>query len=51
MDRMFGAASDITVDWPMFANHIAKMAGRMLVSALSGQVHTELAEAFANAAS
>ena len=50
MDRMFGAASDITVDWPMFANHIAKMAGRMLVSALSGQVHTELAEAFANAA-
>jgi hypothetical protein len=35
----------------MFANHIANMAGRMLVSALGGQAQAaELAEAFANAA-
>ena len=51
MDRIFVAASDADVDWPMFANHIANMAGRMLVSALGGQVQAaELAEAFANAA-
>jgi hypothetical protein len=35
----------------MFANRIANVAGRMLVSALGGQVQaTELAEAFADAA-
>ncbi len=51
MDRIFVGASDAGVDWPMFANHIANMAGRMLVSALGGQVQAaELAEAFANAA-
>jgi hypothetical protein len=51
MDRIFVAASDADVDWPMFANHIANMAGRMLVAALGGQVQAaELAEAFANAA-
>lgn len=36
MDRIFVAASDAGVDWPMFAYHIANMAGRMLVSALGG---------------
>jgi hypothetical protein len=51
MDRIFAAASDAGVDRPMFANHIANIAGRMLVSALGGQVQAaELAEAFANAA-
>ena len=51
MDRIFVTASDAGVDWPMFANHIANMAGRMLVAALGGQVQAaELAEAFANAA-
>jgi hypothetical protein len=51
MDRIFVAASDAGVNWPMFANHVANMAGRMLVSALGGQVQAaELAEAFANAA-
>ena len=51
VDRIFVAASDAGVDWPMFANHIANMAGRMLVAALGGQVQAaELAEAFANAA-
>jgi hypothetical protein len=35
----------------MFATHVANMAGRMLVSALGGQVQAaELAETFANAA-
>jgi hypothetical protein len=35
----------------MFANHVANVAGRMLVCALGGQVQAaELAEAFANAA-
>jgi hypothetical protein len=35
----------------MFENHIANIAGRMLVSALSGQMQAaELVEAFANAA-
>jgi hypothetical protein len=51
MDRVFVAASDAGVDWPIFANHIANMAGRMLVAALGGQVQAaELAEAFASAA-
>jgi len=53
MDRIFVAASDAGVDWPIFANHIANMAGRMLVSALGRQAEVlaaELAEAFANAA-
>ena len=51
MEEIFGAASDAGVDWPIFANHVANMAGRMLVSALGGQVQAaELAEAFASAA-
>jgi hypothetical protein len=51
VDRIFVAASDAGVDWPMFANHIANMAGRMLVSGLGDHVQAaELAEAFANAA-
>lgn len=51
MDQIFVAASDAGVDWPMFANHVANMAGRMLVSAVGGQAQAaELAEAFANAA-
>ena len=51
MDQVFVAASDAGVDWPIFANHIANMAGRMLVAALGGQVQAaELAEAFASAA-
>jgi hypothetical protein len=51
VDRIFMAASHAGVDWPMFANHIANMARRMLVSALGGQVETaEQAEAFTNAA-
>lgn len=51
MDRIFVAASDAGVDWPIFANHVANMAGRMLVAALRGQVQAaELAEAFASAA-
>jgi hypothetical protein len=50
-DRIFVAASDAGVDWPIFANHLANMAGRMLVAALGGQVQAaELAEAFASAA-
>jgi hypothetical protein len=50
-DQIFVAALDAGVDWPMFANHVANMAGRMLVCALGGQVQAaELAEAFANAA-
>jgi hypothetical protein len=50
VDRIFVAASDAGVDWPMFADHIANMAGRMLVSALGGHAQAaELAEAFANA--
>ena len=36
-DRIFVAASNAGVDWPMFENHIANIAGRMLVSALGGQ--------------
>ena len=51
MEEIFAAAWDAGVDWPDFANHIANMAGRMLVSALGGQVQAaELAEAFASAA-
>ena len=50
MDRIFVAASDAGVDWPVFVNHVANMAGRMLVCTLGGQVQAaELAEAFANA--
>ena len=50
-DRIFVAASNAGVDWPMFENHIANIAGRMLVSALGGQMQAaELVEAFANAA-
>ena len=30
MDRIFVAASDAGVDWPVFVNHVANMAGRML---------------------
>lgn len=49
--EIFVAGSDAGVDWPIFANHVANMAGRMLVAALGGQVQAaELAEAFANAA-
>jgi hypothetical protein len=51
MEEIFVAGSDAGVDWPIFANHVANMAGRMLVAALGGQVQAaELAEAFANAA-
>ena len=51
MDRIFVAAADAGVDWPVFANHVANAAGKMLVAALGGQVQAaELAEAFANAA-
>jgi hypothetical protein len=51
MEEIFAAASDAGVDWPIFANHVANMAGRILVCALGGQVRAaELAEAFANAA-
>jgi hypothetical protein len=50
MDHIFVAASDAGVDRPIFANHIANMAGRMLVAALGGQVQAaDLAEAFAEA--
>jgi hypothetical protein len=51
IQEIFVAASDAGIDWPMFANRIANMAGRMLVSVLGAQVQpAELAEAFANAA-